>query len=297
MKTFKFEVETPGIRLDKTISDNFPELSRMQVKQLLADGMVLVDEHVHKASYKVKAGESITVKVPAEKPVEIKPKQVDFVVVYQDAHLMVVDKPTDLIVHPSSTSEETTLVHGLLQYLDKDVFTEPLRPGIVHRLDKDTSGLMLVAKTQAVLEKLQADLQARKVKRKYQAIIEGVVPHQTGKIDAPIGRHPKKRHLMSVTAEGKPSITHFRVIKRFSEHTLVECELETGRTHQIRVHMQYIGHPVVGDQTYGFKKRSEAYGQYLHATELSFVHPITAKALTFTSALPTIFVDKLNSIR
>ncbi len=294
---FKIDETLSGKRLDKITANFLEDASRTTIKQAIENGDIRVNNQTVKVAYKVKTGDTITVSLPAEKPVDLRYQPVDFDIVYEDDYLMVINKPSGLIVHPTHTTTETTLVHGLLNHLDKTAFDDPLRPGIVHRLDKDTSGLLVVAKDQQTLNLLQAMLKKRTIKRTYQALVEGVIDHNKGTIEAPVGRHPKRRHLMSVHAEGKESTTHFTVLERFKDHTLVACQLETGRTHQIRVHMQYIEHPVVGDATYGFRKSKSDHGQYLHATKLAFSHPITAEPLTFSVQLPTIFLEKLQTLR
>ncbi len=297
MITFKVEAELNNQRLDKITAKKLKDVSRMVIKTSIDQGDVLVNGQPVKAAYKVKAGDEITVNLKAEEPPVLTYQPVDFEIVYEDAYLIIINKPSGLIVHPSHTTTETTLVHGLLKHIDPANFKDPLRPGIVHRLDKDTSGLLVVAKDQDTLSTLQSMLKKRTVKRTYQALVEGVIDHNKGTIEAPVGRHPKRRHIMSVHAEGKESTTHFTVLERFKDHTLVECQLDTGRTHQIRVHMQYIDHPVVGDPTYGFRKSKADDGQYLHATVLQFSHPITAELLTFKAELPTMFLEKLQSLR
>ncbi len=296
-KKFHVPAEEEGARLDKYLSAVLESHSRAQIKRMLDDGAITVDGTRRKPSHSLKEGEIITVEIEKKRPFILKHHPMDIEIVHEDAHLMVVNKPSGLIVHPTETTEETTLVEGLLDKIEKDAFDDPFRPGIVHRLDKDTSGLLLVAKNQSVLNSLQESLKERDVNREYMAIVEGVVDHSKGKIVAPIGRHPKKRHLMAVTEGGKESITHFETVERFKAHTLVKCRLETGRTHQIRVHMKYIGHPVVGDNTYGHKKKAEAYGQYLHAFKIAFTHPVTEEHLTFEAKLPRMFENKLNSLR
>ena len=217
---------------------------------------------------------------------------------YEDEDLLVVNKPSGLIVHPSETTEEDTLVHGLLYHIkDLQPIDDTLRPGIVHRIDKETSGLLVVAKNKEAMLALQEELKAQKTAREYVALVEGVIQHNKGKIDAPIGRHPKERKNMAVTAKGKASVTYFEVLERFEAHTLVKCSLESGRTHQIRVHMQYINHPIVGDPKYGLKKTDVTYGQYLHAATLGFTHPKTHKFLTFNQPLPDYFEEKLKTLR
>ncbi len=285
-----------GERFDKCIAMMEATLSRNQIKKLMEEKQILVDGTPRKPSETARGGEVIKISYE-EKDRAIEYRALPLEIVYEDDALLVVNKPSGLIVHPSQTSDETTLVHALLPvFKDKSAFEDSSRFGIVHRLDKETSGLLLIAKSPAVLKTLQKDLKDRKIKRHYKVLLEGVLAHNRGKIDAPIGRNEKARHKMGVSSKGKHSLTRFHVLRRFENHSLVECELETGRTHQIRVHMRYIKHPVVGDATYGYKKTDTTHGQYLHAHKLSFKHPITEKELTFESRLPKFFREKLRSL-
>ena len=295
-KTFKITKDFHHKRLDKVLTILLEDISRAQIGTLLEKNAILVDDTAKKPAYKVKTGETITVKIEAKSHEPLKPVDMPLLIVYEDDDVMVINKPSGLVVHPSHTTKGETLVHGLLNHIDSANFEDPMRPGIVHRLDKDTSGLLLVAKTQESLNILQAALKERTIKREYHALVEGVIDHNRGKVIAPIGRHPKKRQQMSIIESGKEAITHFEVVKRFQDTTLIKCQLETGRTHQIRVHMQYIEHPILGDLTYGFKKHQETTGQYLHASKIAFLHPKTAKPLTFHAKLPTIFDEKLKSL-
>ncbi len=299
MKTrFNVTEEEHGKRLDIMLVERNKDWTRTQIKQWIDEAYVTVNGVSSKSSYKVKVKDVIIVDVPDAKPLELEAVNLDLNIVYQDDVLLVIDKPSGLIVHPSSTSNAVTLVHGLLAEVDdlKDI-GDRLRPGIVHRLDKDTSGLMVVAKDKDALLYLQKALKEHKAKREYIALVEGVVPHQKGKIDAPIGRDPKQRKNMSVVQGGKPSITHFEVIERFPEQTLIRCRLESGRTHQIRVHLKYIGFPVYGDPKYGRKKTDIEYGQFLHAERLGFNHPKSKEYLEFKSPLPDYFEAKLTELR
>ncbi len=289
--------EHEPLRLDKFIADSVPELSRMQIKNLLNDKAVLVNGEVKKPSYHVKEGELVTFTIPEEEPMDLSYHAMPLNILYEDAAIIVVEKPSGLITHPSVTTDEATLLHGLMNKIDHTQFVEPHRAGVVHRLDKDTSGLLVFAKTPSILRKLQAAMKKRTIKRLYLAITDGVIDHNRGKIDAPIGRHPKKRHLMHVLAEGKDSVTYFKVLERFEDNTFIECDLESGRTHQIRVHMQYIEKPILGDSTYGRKKQTDPFGQYLHAYKLSFNHPVSGEPLSFETDMPKPFQDKLMELR
>ena len=283
-----------GLRLDAAMAEVTGE-TRSTVQHWIKEKRVFHNDQLAKASTKVKAGDIITYTVVEATPLDLTPVNLDLDIVYQDDVLLVVNKPEGLTVHPSGTSTEPTLVHGLLyQVKDLGAFDDTIRPGIVHRLDKDTSGLLLVAKTKDALLKLQADLKARTIKREYYALVEGRIDVAKGMIEAPIGRHPTKRQSMAVIAGGKDAITHFEVVKRYEKMTLVKCRLETGRTHQIRVHFHHIGHPVVNDPKYGHPLTES--GQYLHAFSLSFQHPVSEAPLSFEVPRPKTFEDFLQTL-
>ena len=291
----KITEEVAGKRLDAACAEMMEE-TRSTIQSWIKDGRVWHNGEVAKASSKVKAGDEITTEAPEIKPLELTPVNLNLTIVYEDNDLLVINKPKGLTVHPSGTSDDVTLVHGLLyQVKDLGVFDDTIRPGIVHRLDKDTSGLMLVAKNKPALLKLQADLKERLIKREYYALVEGRIDPEKGMIEAPIGRHPTKRQSMSVIAGGKAAVTHFEVVKRYLEMTLVKCQLETGRTHQIRVHFHHIGHPVYNDPKYSGKK-GEKDGQFLHAFRLSFLHPVTNAPLSFEASLPEVFENFLKTL-
>ncbi|MFP4287293.1 MAG: RluA family pseudouridine synthase [Candidatus Izemoplasmataceae bacterium] len=296
LKTIHIDESDHLNRLDKVITKKDETMTRTAIKHLIEEAYILVNDEETKPSYKVKTGDVITIKEKIIEPLTITPVDLDLEFIYEDDDLIVVNKPSGLVVHPSHTVKEATLVHGILAQANVEDDAS-LRPGIVHRIDKETSGLLVVAKNKDTLLALQSELKARKTEREYIALVEGVIPHNNGKIDAPIGRDTKDRKLMSVTEKGKASITYFRVLERFDEHTLVACKLESGRTHQIRVHMQYIKHPIVGDPKYGHKKTDTTYGQYLHAESLGFTHPKTKEFMTFKAPLPEFFISKLESLR
>lgn len=285
-------------RLDKVITDKITTLTRTRIKTLIDDGHITVNQSVQKPSYKVKLNDAISIQFPEVKPLELIPIKMCLDVVYEDGDLLVINKPTGLVVHPTETTKEATLVHGLLYHIkDLQAIDGTLRPGIVHRIDKDTSGLLVVAKNKSTLLALQKALKKHDIKREYIALVEGVIAHNKGKIDAPIGRHDKQRKNMTVTEKGRDSITYFEVLERYPDNTLIHCRLETGRTHQIRVHLQYIQHPIVGDPKYGFRKTSTEYGQYLHAKTLTFVHPTTQQTMTFDAPLPDYFETKIQALK
>ena len=292
----KLVVNESNERLDKYIASN-TDYSRSLVSKLIDNNYVLVNGKNEKGSYKVKENDEIEILDGYIEETEIEPVKMNLDIVYEDNDIMVINKPSGLTVHPGSGNKNNTLVNGLLEYTNNlsDVNGNE-RPGIVHRLDKDTSGLMLVAKTNKAHEILSKDFEKHDVKRKYWALIKGVFPHNTAVIDAPIGRDEKDRKKMTVTAKNsKKAITHLKVIKRFQNYTLVELELETGRTHQIRVHLSYIGYPVYNDPVYNTKKATE-FGQFLHSKTIDFTHPITKEHMHFECDLPEYFqkfIDEL----
>ena len=292
----KLVVSENGIRIDKYLSEN-TDYSRTLINKLIENNFVLVNDNSIKASYKVKENDEITILDGFKEDTDIKPVHMDLDIVYEDDDIMVINKPSGLTVHPGSGNNNNTLVNGLLDYTNRlsDINGE-LRPGIVHRLDKDTSGLMLVAKSNKAHEILSKDFENHDVKRKYWALIKGVFPHNTAIIDAPIGRDEKNRKKMAVTAKNsKKAITHLKVLKRYKNYTLVELELETGRTHQIRVHMSYIGYPVVNDPVYNSKGSTE-FGQLLHSKTIDFVHPITKENMHFECDLPMYFQEFIDEL-
>ncbi len=287
-----------GMRLDKAIAELESSLSRNQIKGFIEEDLVHLNGLTTKASAKVMHGDTIVIERKEPEVLDLEPVNLNLDIIYQDKDLLVVNKPSGMIVHPAETVKEPTLVHGLLAEVDDlGVTNDTIRPGIVHRIDKETSGLLVVAKHEQALKALQASLKAQKVKREYYALVEGVIPHNIGKIDAPIGRDKKDRKRMSVQSGGRASVTHFQVVERFEAHTLILCQLETGRTHQIRVHLRYIGHPIVGDPVYGRRKTDTEFGQYLHAATLAFDHPATNELMTFEAKLPDFFETKLSHLR
>jgi len=288
-----------GERIDKFITMQADEWSRSQVQLWVKEGRVTVNGEPVKNNYKVAPDDDITLRVPPPKELEIKPEAIPLEILYEDADLVVVNKPRGLVVHPAPGHYTGTLVNALLHHCrDLSGINGVLRPGIVHRIDKDTSGLLVVAKNDRAHIGLAEQLKNHTVNRKYVAIVHGVIAHEMGTIDAPIGRDPKNRQQMAVVFENsKPAVTHFAVLERFKEFTLVECKLETGRTHQIRVHMKYIGHPLAGDPKYGPKKTLEIDGQALHAKTLGFTHPRTGEYLEFEAPLPQELLQVIEWLR
>ncbi|WEV61256.1 RluA family pseudouridine synthase [Streptococcaceae bacterium ESL0729] len=286
----KILVETAGARLDKALAD-LTEFSRTVTNDLVKAGLVTVNGQVAKAKYKVQAGDVIEFEPPVEEVLEYLPEDLNLDIVYEDDDLAVVNKPQGMVVHPSAGHSSGTMVNGLMhQIKNLSSINGVIRPGIVHRIDKDTSGLLMVAKNDAAHEKLAAQLKDKSSKRRYLALVHGVLPRDRGMIEAPIGRSPKDRKKQAVVAGGKDAVTRFEVLERFDDYSLISLELETGRTHQIRVHMAYIGHPVAGDPLYGPKKTlTPNEGQFLHAQVLGFEHPTSGEWLEFEAPLPEVF--------
>lgn len=289
-----------GLRIDVLLAKRFPELSRSHLQKLIADDLVTVNGKLIKANYKVQAEDSIRIIFPEAKPVEIAAEAIPLDILYEDADIIVINKPRGMVVHPAAGNYAGTLVNALLEHCqDLSGINGEIRPGIVHRLDKDTSGVMVAAKNDRAHIALAEQIKNRTASRKYVAIVHGTIAEEQGIINAPIGRHPSDRKKMAVTfSNSKEAITRFRVIERFINYTLVECKLQTGRTHQIRVHMQYISHPVVGDPKYGpEKKRFAISGQALHSAELSLKHPISDEELLFTAPVPPDMADILTKLK
>ena len=291
------KVEIGGVRLDKAVADLTP-LSRSHANEQIKNGQILVNGQVKKAKYAVRAGDVITYELPEPEALEYIAENLPLDIVYQDEDVAVVNKAQGMVVHPSAGHTSGTLVNALMYHIkDLSGINGVLRPGIVHRIDKDTSGLLMIAKNDDAHIKLAEELKDKKSLRKYWAIVHGNLPNDRGVIEAPIGRSEKDRKKQAVTAKGKPAVTRFHVLERFGNYTLVELQLETGRTHQIRVHMAYIGHPVAGDEVYGPRKTLKGHGQFLHARTLGFTHPKTAEVMEFTAEAPAIFQETLEKLR
>ncbi len=290
-------VEVGGLRLDKALAD-LTELSRSVANDQIKAGQVLVNGQVKKAKYTVQAGDVLTYDLPEVEEVSYVAENIPLEIVYQDEDVAVVNKPQGMVVHPSVGHTSGTLVNALLYHVkDLSGINGVLRPGIVHRIDKDTSGLLMIAKNDEAHTKLAEELKSKKSLRKYWAIVHGNLPNDRGKIEAPIGRSEKDRKKQAVTAKGKEAVTRFQVLERFGDYSLLELTLETGRTHQIRVHMAYIGHPVAGDEAYGPRKTLKGHGQFLHARTLGFTHPRTGEVVEFTAEAPAIFQETLEELR
>lgn len=290
-------VEIGGMRLDKALAE-LTDLSRSVANEQIKAGQVLVNGQVKKAKYSVQVGDVIQYQEPEVEVLDYVAENLPLEIVYQDADVAVVNKPQGMVVHPSAGHTSGTLVNALLYHVkDLSGINGVMRPGIVHRIDKDTSGLLMVAKNDEAHVKLAEELKAKKSLRKYIAIVHGNLPNDRGLIEAPIGRSEKDRKKQAVIAKGKEAITRFQVLERFGDYSLVELSLETGRTHQIRVHMAYIGHPVAGDEVYGPRKTLKGNGQFLHAQTLGFTHPRTGELVEFTVEAPAIFQKTLEELR
>lgn len=286
------------IRLDKFMFLMNEELSRNYIQQLIDEGHVTVNGNLSKSNYKVKVKDEIVLILPEVKELKAIPQEMDLDIIYEDSDVIVLNKPKNMIVHPGVGNPDGTLVNGVLAHCqDLSGINGILRPGVVHRIDKDTTGLLVMCKNDKAHESLSQQLSKKTASRKYIALVHGIMPHEYGTIDAPIGRDRKDRQKMTVTSENsRDAITHFKVLKRFADTTLLECTLETGRTHQIRAHMQYIGYPIVGDPKYSLRKTWDTQGQMLHAFELSFVHPTTLERMTFNAPLPAEFQTILDEL-
>lgn len=302
METFDYVVtkELQGTRIDKYLSDNMADASRSYIQKLLKSDGVMVDAVAVKANYKVRTGNKITVVVPESEELDIEPEDIPLDILYEDEDLLVVNKPKGMVVHPSAGHSSKTLVNALMFHCSDELsgINGIMRPGIVHRIDMNTTGSLLVCKNDFSHKHIAAQLKEHSITRKYRAIVHGVIKDDDGIIDAPIGRHPVERKKMAVNFKnGKDAITHYHVLERFRNHTYIECQLETGRTHQIRVHMKSIQHPILGDDVYGPPKCSYALqGQTLHAMILGFIHPRKNVYMEFEAPLPNYFDGLLKKL-
>ena len=301
MENFKLISDASDIRIDLYISKQLTQYSRSFVQKLIDDKHVTVNGKNVKTNYKLKLNDVIEITVPEPKKLDVIPQDIDIDVVYEDDDIIIVNKQKNMVVHPAVGNYDGTLVNALLSYCDGKLsdINGVIRPGIVHRIDKDTTGILVVAKNNNAHEKLSDLFKVHDIKRKYVAIVDGVLKRDAGVIDAPIGRHPNDRKKMAINIKnGRNAVTHFKVLERFKNQTLVELTLETGRTHQIRVHMASIGHPVMGDLVYGKNnKKYNLEGQVLHAKILGFVHPRTGEYVEFEGELPDYFKELIEKLR
>lgn len=299
-REFIVEQETAGQRIDRFLSGEDTGLSRSALQALVAEGHVQCNGKTVAKSLKLKAGDTVLLEIPDAKPIEAVPQDIPLDIVYEDAHLLVVNKPKGMVVHPAPGNPDGTLVNALLWHCKGSLsgIGGEIRPGIVHRIDKDTSGLLMVAKNDFAHQSLARQIAEHSFTRRYEAVVYGRVKQQSGMVDAAIGRHPVDRKKMAVVrAGGREARTHFEVLHVYRDFSHLRLQLETGRTHQIRVHMAYLGHPVAGDPVYGPKKVIERlHGQCLHAREIGFAHPRDGRWMQFTSPLPDYFVRFLESL-
>jgi 23S rRNA pseudouridine1911/1915/1917 synthase len=295
----EFVSEAAGERLDKALAARFAELSRVQIQDLIRDGLVTVNARPVKASYRLEGGETIWIKIPVpETDREPQPEAIPLVILYEDDQVAVIDKPAGMVVHPALGHTSGTLVNAVLgRWPEIAQFSTPERAGIVHRLDKETSGVIVIAKSAAALDDLRAQFKAREVEKRYVALVEGMPQTPEGLIDAPIGRDPNQRKRMAVVRDGRAAVTEYRVIETYAYHSLLEAFPKTGRTHQIRVHLAFIGCPVVGDNVYGPRKqRIKMKRHFLHAAAITFALPGDDRQLTVESPLPASLQNVLDKL-
>ena len=292
--------ESIGERIDKFISDSESEISRSYAAKLCVEKLVAANGKAIGKNYRIKGGEKIEIDLPEPESLEILPENIPLNIVYEDDDVIVIDKPQGMVVHPAAGNESGTLVNALLYHCGESLsaINGVIRPGIVHRIDKDTSGLLVAAKNNEAHLGLSEQLKDRKALRKYVALVNGNIKEDSGTVNKPIGRSPSDRKKMAVVPGGREAVTHYNVLESFGQYTLTECVLETGRTHQIRVHMASLGHSIAGDKTYGIKKEKfNLNGQLLHARSIGFVHPKTGELMEFSSPLPDYFEAVLERLR
>ena len=300
MKTVLFTEAEDGMRIDRALSQLCPEFSRTYIRELIDSGLVRIGEKSVKASRKVTHGETAVCEIPDAKPLDVMPQKMDLQILYEDDDVLIVDKPKGLTVHPAPGHEDGTLVNGILYHCGKDLsgINGVLRPGIVHRIDKDTSGALIICKNDTAHRNIAEQLRVHSITRRYRGVVIGNVPEDDGTIEGNIGRNPYDRKKMCLVKEGgKSAVTHYHVLKRYRGYTYCEFSLETGRTHQIRVHMASIGHPLVGDTVYGPSRCAfRLEGQALHAMTIGFIHPTSGQYVSFTAPLPDYFTVLLQRL-
>lgn len=302
MEKERLIAETSGLRLDVFCAEQFPELSRGYIKTLITEGKVTVDGLSKKPSYKMKAGDVLEIEIPEPKESTIEPEDIPLDIVYEDEDIIVVNKPKGMVVHPAPGTPSGTLVNALMHHTQQlSSINGVYRPGIIHRIDKDTTGLLMVAKNDIAHQRLSEQLKGHHITREYVGLVKGIVENNRGTVDMPIGRHPKDRIRMAVVKENsKEAVTHFEVLERYVQgYTLMRFKLETGRTHQIRVHMSAIGHPIAGDLLYKGDKKNpfKTQGQCLHAQTLGFIHPTTGEYVEYSAPLPEYFQEILKGLK
>lgn len=302
MEQYLFEIQSgQEMRLDKYLSAQFPEQTRSFLQKLIKDGEVLVNKKQVKSGYSLSVGDEVSVNIPEPKELDIEPQEMDLEIVYEDEDVILINKPKGMVVHPAPGHTKDTLVNGLLYHCKDHLsgINGVARPGIVHRIDRDTTGILIVCKNDLAHQSIAAQLKEHSITRRYRALVHGNLKDDQGTIEGSIGRHPVDRKKMAINERnGKPAVTHYTVLERFGSYTLIECVLETGRTHQIRVHMASTGHPLVGDEVYGPAKCPfKLQGQCLHAMVLGFIHPRTGEYMEFSAPLPEYFEALLNKLR
>lgn len=297
---FKIEEALAGERIDKFLSDSLPDVSRSYIQKLIKDGQVTVNQKTVKSNYKLNAGDLLSMEEPELQEPDIEAEDIPLDILYEDSDFLIINKPKGMVVHPSAGHYSGTLVNALMHYCKEDLsgINGVLRPGIVHRIDMDTTGSLLVCKNDFTHNHIAEQLKVHSITRVYHAIVHGVIKDDEGTINAPIGRHPIDRKKMSINHKnGKEAVTHYKVLKRFKNFTYIECRLETGRTHQIRVHMSSIGHPLLGDSVYGpAKSPYKLQGQTLHAKTIGIIHPRTEEYVEVNAPLPEYFSDLLKKL-
>lgn len=290
----ELKVDSEKGRIDKFLAGKLEKLSRSKIQGLIEKDCILVNKKKIKSNYKIQKQDHIIVYIPKAKEINLNPENLPLNIIYQDADIAIINKAQGMVVHPAAGHKDGTLVNALLYHLDDlSGINGEIRPGIVHRLDKDTSGILMIAKNDEAHVHLSRQLAERKVERKYWALVHGIMPHKQGTIDAPIGRDPKNRKRNAVVNGGKEAVSHFKLLKTFKKYSLIEVQLESGRTHQIRVHLNYIDYPVAGDELYGLRKTLKGEGQFLHARSVKFTHPRTGEEMSFKAELPSIFKEQI----
>ena len=301
MEEYELTADESGERIDKFLSRNCENLSRSYIQKLLKDGNIIVNKLAVKANYKIASGDVIQIRIPESEPLDILPEDIPLDILYEDSDILIVNKPKGMVVHPSPGHYTHTLVNAVLYHCGGNLsgINGVIRPGIVHRIDMNTTGSLLICKNDRAHQILAEQLKEHSITRRYHAIVHGNIKEDSGTVDAPIGRHPADRKKMSTKSQhGRHAVTHYRVLERFGSYTYIECELETGRTHQIRVHMSSIGHPILGDDVYGPARCPfKLEGQTLHAKTLGIIHPSTKEYMEFDAPLPQYFQNLLTMLR